>query len=85
MKGKHSKYCAKDTPDCQCNACANDYYLSDSMPPCCEKHFSGACLAIKACPDFTPETEETIKINWYSAMTQEQKDIYNAASNWGCF
>jgi hypothetical protein len=55
------------------------------MPPCCEKHFSGACLAIKACPDFTPETEETIKINWYSAMTQEQKDIYNRETNYGCW
>jgi hypothetical protein len=33
--------------------------------------------------EFDPE--ETIEINWYDAMTQEQKDIYNRETNYGCW
>jgi hypothetical protein len=89
MKGDHCKACIDNNPKCICLKCAKDLAYSGN---CCverrlgsQNHFS--FCEVRTCPDFKPETDdEPIQPgNWYESMSIEERQKYDAETNYGAF
>jgi len=90
LKVEHEESCYP----CICNLCVNDHTNDDiHEKACCEEHFPMRRIPwecdgagkLKSCPDFAPETEETIETNWYTEMPEEERQKLDSESNYGCW
>jgi len=58
---RHTDNCMTEDPLCPCVTCAKDFTLdNNTMEGCCDRHNLN-CGDHYPCPDYEPETEESVK------------------------